>query len=75
MLLSAHGVNSATTETHLSHSGSEPSAPEGRVVTETFKRHINRQVLIKFGGQKNYQRGRKTLDSEIHGARHAVGLF
>ena len=44
MLLSAHGVNS--------HSASEPSSPEDRVVTETFKQHTMRQVLIKFGGGK-----------------------
>jgi hypothetical protein len=54
MLLSANGVNSARMKTHLSHSGSEPSSPEDKVLTETFKRHIIRQVLIEFGGEKNY---------------------
>jgi hypothetical protein len=69
MLLSAHGDNSDRTETHISHLGSEPSSPEDRVLAETFKRHINRQVLIKFGGGGGgiIQTGRKTLHSKIHG--------
>jgi len=46
MLLSAHGANS--------HAACEPSSPEDRVMTDTFKVHVMRQVLIKFDGEKSY---------------------